>query len=311
MRISVLTEDFPDKTSWKTLKLYLKKDKKLSGHKAVTRSLLRGLRQAKLSFNYNPPLRLINKNVIVLSGVETLKRAIKLKEQGKIERLLAGPNILVFSDEHDSIISNPAIDYCIVPSDWVGSLYIRDNPQLKERIRVWAAGIDETYWTPVLQANNNKVLIYRKDSGFDFKPLIQCLEKVHFAHTSIAYGDYSEEDYRNILNKTSAAIFVSASESQGIALLEAWAMDVPTFVWDPGSAEIRSHMRQERIRNTSAAPYLSPSTGKKWKDIQELYKILEEFKARSYKYTPREWVINNMTDKRMAQALMNIFEEIK
>ena len=52
------------------------------------------------------------------------------------------------------------------------------------------------------------------------------------------------------------AVFMSRSESQGLALAEAWAMDVPTLVWqsppgEPGSV----------FSLSDPAPYLTSDTG--------------------------------------------------
>jgi hypothetical protein len=63
-----------------------------------------------------------------------------------IERIFAGPNIVVRSIDHDSIIASPEVDFVITPSDWVSKAYIdgksiwltndADNINLKLRIRM-------------------------------------------------------------------------------------------------------------------------------------------------------------------------------
>ena len=102
---------------------------KYRGHFAVTRSLVEGLRNTGASFNYNPryPWQLAD-TVIVLAGVSTLRQAIRLKKQGKIKKLFAGPNIVVFSSDNDSILAAPEVDAAITPSDFVIDLYLEDNP---------------------------------------------------------------------------------------------------------------------------------------------------------------------------------------
>ena len=55
-----------------------------------------------------------------------------------------------------------------------------------------------------------------------------------------------------------AGVFLSTFETQGIALAEAWSMDVPAIVWDPqGQAEWRGRTFTSR----SSAPFLTPATG--------------------------------------------------
>ena len=79
---------------------------KYRGHFAVTRSLVEGLDAIGASYNYNPkyPWELAE-TVIVLAGARTLRQAIKLKKKGRIKKLLAGPNIVVFSSDENSILA--------------------------------------------------------------------------------------------------------------------------------------------------------------------------------------------------------------
>ena len=52
------------------------------------------------------------------------------------------------------------------------------------------------------------------------------------------------------------AVFISRSESQGLALAEAWAMDVPTLVWQgpPGDGGSLFNL-------SDPSPYLTSHTG--------------------------------------------------
>lgn len=77
--------------------------------------------------------------------------------------------------------------------------------------------------------------------------------------------------------------FLSQSESQGIALAEAWAMDVPTFSWNPREFVYKMHT----FKNVSSAPYTTSENGTLWKDIDELYCALNLF-LKENTYSPRK-----------------------
>jgi len=47
----------------------------------------------------------------------------------------------------------------------------------------------------------------------------------------MVYGDYSLELWKGALVLSVAAFFMTGTESQSIALAEAWAMDIPTFIY--------------------------------------------------------------------------------
>ena len=114
---------------------------------------------------------------------------------------------------------------------------------------------------------------------------------------------FSPADYRQLLDRSAIAIFLSTFETQGLALAEAWSMDVPTLVWDPqGVAEWRGR----RFQSQSSAPYLTPATGRRWRGLDELGPALNEALANRSSFQPRAWVLANMTDAICSTALLGI-----
>jgi hypothetical protein len=106
------------------LKLHFKAMFLWGGHPAVTRSLISGLKQCDFNINYNPKsLEKIAKNVIVLSDVNALSQMIHLRENGILNQLFAGPNLVTLPEDENSILANQAIDKIIVPSDWVKEIF--------------------------------------------------------------------------------------------------------------------------------------------------------------------------------------------
>jgi glycosyltransferase involved in cell wall biosynthesis len=276
--------------------------KTLGGHYAVTRSLVQGLKKTGVDFNYNPSREKdIAENVIVLAGVERLKQAINLKNKGKIRMLLAGPNVVEDVRSENGIVANEAIDRYIVPSEWVKDLVIEDCGRLKDRVLCWSAGVDSEYWKPTVDAKDRKqVLIYWKTEPEEF-----CNEVIKFVREEgmnpalLQYGKYSVEEYKGLLDRSAYAIFISRSESQGIALAEAWSMNVPTLVFDPGEFFFGGRT----IYNVSACPYLTPSTGLNWKTLAELRNIIRD-KNSFTGFKPREYVLKRFTDEYSARQLI-------
>ena len=166
--ISILTE--PPSLYWfgrTMVKKILRKDNGSGGHPAVTRNLIEGLKKIDYSdFNYREWRKdRMYENVHVLAGVQTLRAAIRLKEQGRILQLSAGPNIVVFSSDHDSIIADERIDFFLCNSEWIKNQYIEMEPRLKGRLKVWPTGIDANRFKPTANMRRNQVLIYHKDES--------------------------------------------------------------------------------------------------------------------------------------------------
>ncbi len=282
--------------------------KTLGGHYAVTRSLVEGLKKNSVNFNYNPSREKdIAENVIILAGVERLKQAIELKKKGKIRMLLAGPNVVEDVRSENGIVAHEAVDRYIVPSEWVKDLVIGDCAGLKDRVLCWSAGVDSEYWKPTVDSKNRKqVLIYWKTEPEEFcKEVIAIVEEEGMSPVLLQYGKYSIGEYKELLDRSAYSIFISRSESQGIALAEAWSMNVPTLVFDPGEFFFGGRT----IYNVSACPYLTQSTGLKWKTTTDLRNIIRDKNAFAG-FAPREYVLNQFTDEYSARQLIDNLKKI-
>jgi hypothetical protein len=97
------------------------------------------------------------------------------------------------------------------------------------------------------------------------------------------------------------SVFISEKETQGIALAEAWAMNVPTLCWDSFS----SNMEGMVLMPTSSCPYLTRQTGARWRSVDDLRQLIYLYE-KSY-FSPRNWVISHMSDKVSAASLLETF----
>lgn len=280
---------------------------KYRGHFAVTRSLVEGLEAIEASFNYNPrfPWEIADR-VVVLAGVRTLRQAIELKRQGRIKKLFAGPNIVVFSSDHDSLIASPLIDAVITPSDFVNKLYLEDNPSLRGRIFSWPAGVDTDYWQPDLLRINNRITVFDKRSETDeplrVNPYIDFLIhagwQVDVLVRSRDHG-YTPEQYRKLLRNSCLMIgFTVGSESQGIAWTEAWSTDVPTLI-----LRNNSNILKGRRYSCSTAPYLNQMNGLFFDDLEDFKVQFSHWESHRDQFTPRAWTLVNMSDEVCASML--------
>lgn len=303
MDLTILTEYNNDLSLYAKWRAHLFGIKKITGHYAVTRSVLDGLEKIKYkSYNYNPLFeKELNQNVIVLSGIEVLQKMIKLKEAKKISKIYAGPNIMVRSNEYNGLLGSPVIDKVIVPSEWVKKAYIEDMPSLEEKIIIWAAGVNENLFDENLNSNfEKKILIYNKFQNIEFiDSITNLLSSLNLKYHIINYGEYKLEDYKHKLMQSSLMLFLSNSESQGIAVHEAWFMNVPTFILQTENLVINNKVYSE----FSSAPYVEEKNGDYFKNITELTSLLKNFHAE--KYTPKKIALEKYTDRACILDLLN------
>lgn len=284
-----------------------------AGHPAVMRSLLTGLTQAGVPFNYNPSrLDDVGDAVAVIADTLALKQAIAWKKSGRIKTLVGGPNLVVVPTEANSIIKSPELQMFLSPSQWPMDFWREVDPTIRLTIGIWPAGVDETFWQPSNhdKSNNKNVLIYCKaqSDGPNFYAQVEQHIRSHgWNPIRITYGSYGQQQYKDVLDQCRFAVFLSRSESQGLALAESWAMNVPTLVWNPGSNLIAGRI----FNGVSAAPFLTASTGLFWKNFDDLVALLQQFDAWYPQCNPRQWVLENMTDKISAHILLDLINNIE
>lgn len=282
---------------------------RVGGPAVVRASLLRGLEHLGQPYRFNPLADQVTCRVGVLSSTNALRWAIQAKNEGQIKYLVAGPNLVVLPDEHDAILANPTIDLVVTPSRWVSRWYAKTAPQLASKLVEWAAGVDETYWNPNQEPDDRPLdlLVYMKirepDNLFVLDQVVAELSDRGLSFKKLTYGTFQPEQYRRLLQNSRAVIYLTESESQGIALFEAWACDVPTLVWDRGFFRPKRYPPQD----ASSAPYLAPECGLRFRSTEDFLERFEAFMASWSEFTPRRFILDNYALTSAAQAYVRLF----
>jgi hypothetical protein len=273
------------------------------GHHALTRSVVEGLRAIEADFNFNPRRLGELARIVYAPANEALRQAAHLKRAGRVDLLVAGPVNAFSPFECDRILFTPEIDRWIVPSEWVRDLYQRQAPEVFPKLRVCPCGIDSDYWAPSSTAATKRVIVYSKNCSEALADEVdEIVSGSGFEPIRLRYGSYERSTFRDALNGSVGAVFLSSFETQGLALAEAWSMDVPTFVWDPRA---QTDWNGWTFQAGSSAPYLTPRTGRAWQTLGELNAVLDSFARKKERFAPRAWVLESMTDAICAQRLVD------
>lgn len=276
------------------------------GPQTVVANLAKGLGELKIDNKYNVKAKqILPEDILYINGsVGAVKWAIEAKKSGKISKLIVGPSLCVVPDITCKIIFDKNIDVIIQPSNWVKDLWTSLSPELAGKIVVWAAGVDLP--SENILRERKYCLIYQKDA--DEILLSRVVESVASAGLTpriIRYGHYRHKQYFNILRESKMMVYLSQSESQGIALQEAWAMDVPTLVWNRGYWQYKSYTwKDDKI----SAPYLSNETGMFFKDANDIKLRLPDFMNKLSAFTPRKYVLDNLSNRVAAERFIDIIK---
>jgi hypothetical protein len=286
------------KLGWKNLKY--------GGHPGVTRSVLTGMKELGIEHNYNPIFSFsIHEVVVVMSSVKALRQAIELKKKGKIKLLIAGPNVLDIPTDQDGVLESPAIDFCVVPSNWREKMYHEFSDKMHGRVFSWPSGIDTNFWKPTKSDKSQNIILYLKNRKLDEEFIVKVYNQLNekFTVDVIEYGKFERSDFKNKLDNAQSLVAITAgSETQGLVWAEAWSMNVPTFVYNH-----KIDIVQGKKIPSSAAPYIANENGQFFETEQDLINILEEKRI----YKPRKWVLEYMSDSASAQSLLNLISRFR
>jgi hypothetical protein len=275
------------------------------GHFGVTRSVVEGLRAIGADFNFNPVSFLELGRIVYAPANEALRQVIDLKRRGDVDFLVAGPVNALFVDECDGIMLAPEIDLAIVAHEWMVDFY-REAPELARKSRACPCGVDAEFWKPMGAPKERACVVYWKSGDERFCEEVEAivrragLEPVRVRSRHGQHSIFTPQELRAALDRAVISVFLSTFETQGIALAEAWSMNVPTVVWDPqGDAEWRGR----QFKSQSSAPYLTSSTGLAVRDVAGLGGAITQALATLDTFQPRGWVLENMTDAVCARKL--------
>ena len=268
--------------------------------KKILRKYSGGLMELKIPFKINPLFMKNNSIVHVLSGVKILEEMIQKKQSGLIKTLITGPTMVMTPFEQKKILLNKNIDAILVPSKWVADFYISLCPTLKN-VHIWPSGV----CIPKEESNKNgKILIYKKNIDQNiYNLIINILKNNKISFEEITYKKFSHQYYLNKLKQTPLVIYLQTSESQGIALQEAWAHNVPTLVYQNTTWSNKDYIwTDEKI----SAPYLNEETGL----FFTYNNFFEKFKSiQDKKINPKIYCSQELSDKKSVEILFDIIKK--
>jgi hypothetical protein len=277
------------------------------GPQSVLDSLTRGFKSLKVDYKLNPKTGGIPEGSVVgvLSNVDALKWAIQAKKAGQIKKIVAGPNLMILPTDGGRILFDKNIDAILLPSEWVKNFWLSLAPELGAKIRIWPAGVEIP---PVSDKPKIGCLIYKKrvDEKL-FLAIIKRLKDRNIGYKILNYGRYKREDYFELLDKSEFMIYFSESESQGLALIEAWMRDVPILARNRGFWEWKNYRWE--AENISA-PYLTNDCGIFFKDEEDFSGRLSFFleKLKSGQFQPRQYALKNFSDEIAAKNYLKFTE---
>jgi len=264
-----------------------------NGPAKVANNLVRGLIEISAEFSVNT----FSDFDIVLQNCDRLNH--------DLSNCFIGPNICTLPIDSSRVMNYESYKKIIVPCDWVKQLYMKWLPENK--LFVWAVGIDtDLFYDMSKEQKEIDCLIYfkRRDES-ELNSVIDFLTQKEQTYKIIRYGSYSEQDFIDTLKISRYGIVIDKCESQGIAIEEMMAINLPLLVWD---TPIWSDRGSEYSVPATSVPYWDETCGVKFYNISELENAFNFFIKNKETFTPRRYVQENLD---MAISAKKIIDAIK
>ena len=212
------------------------------------------------------------------------------------KKFIFGPHFSVFPNNKLLSINNINKNVIYIqPSVWVCELWKNYGAENIIPIKDFPFPVEIEKFCTNQRSQKNEVFIYFKRRN------LQELDYVkHFLNNrNITYKifdyvkNYSEEDYLKCLQNAKYGIIIDAHESQGFAIEEALACNVPLLVWNV------SFMSQEHGSNypnipCSSIAYWDERCGIYFYKVEEFEPSYNEFIAKLESYCPREYIMEHL-----------------
>jgi hypothetical protein len=280
-----------------------------SGPDKVVQNLIKGLSKLHYPYVINADI-----NSCLRTYIPNRRNALRLLAKAE-SKVVVGPNLYVLPQDICRKCDFSRSLY-VLPSEWNMVLWQELGFDLCP-LRVWPTGIDTDSFAPrELSFSNRRILIYHKERNpSELRTIESVVTRLHLEYTILYYGKYKQKDYIQALQNTSFVLWHGRHESQGLALQEALAMNVPVLVCDVASVFDQyqvgyRYVWPELCRNmpATAAPYFDESCGLKIRDLDELEEAIDHMFSKLDQFAARDYVLGNLSLAGQAKKMIELYE---
>ncbi len=282
----------------------------VNGPSKVVNNLIKGLKKLNYPFVLNKKIS-STPYAFIPNGKSNL---FALREK-KDTKVIIGPNLFIMSTDIPIYIRSyiKQASQFIQPCSWVVDLWKILDYRLTN-LNIWPTGIDIDEFIPSNSKKKKKVLLYHKLRPQEELILIKnVLDKMKLEYNLVIYGKYDEKTFKEILAETSFILWHGKHESQGIALQESLACNIPILVIECSSLWGQINFGYDNLFDklkkfkVTTVPYFDNTCGiivEKIDDLKDgINKISDEFTS----FAPRGYVEKNLNLSKQAKELLELF----
>jgi len=227
-------------------------------------------------------------------------------------KFLFGPHFSVFPDNSLHLIKGNNAVYNLL-STWVKNLWV-NNYEICSGLKfvTFPFGVDTNRFNQIkpLEQRDKVFIYYKRRKPEELNAIVQLLQKYNVPYQLFDYvRGYDETDYLNYLHDSKYGIWVDAHESQGFALQEALACNVPLLVWNVTSMNQEYGSSYADIPATTI-PYWDERCGEFFYNVNNLEIMFQSFLYKLDQYKPREFIVEQLSIEKCEDKLVAIINQI-
>ena len=223
-------------------------------------------------------------------------------------KFLFGPHFSVFPEKHTmDVIRRNKVVYA-QPSEWAAKIW--KDSELCKNIKVVPLpfGVDiEKFKDTKPNSKREYVSIYfKRRHPNELRFVANFLRAKNINYRIFNYVEnYNENEYLTYLQNSKFCFWLDAHESQGFALEEALACDVPLIVWNITSMK-QEHGSSYTDIPATTIPYWDERCGEYFYNVHELETVFNLFMSKLETYKPREYIVENLSIQKCEEKFVNL-----
>jgi hypothetical protein len=226
-------------------------------------------------------------------------------------KAVVGPNLYVLPRDIPPQTDLSGVLY-LHPCEWAVSVWKAAGFEACD-MAAWPVGIDLDEFRPGAKpAGSLEILVYHKQRSEDeLKRILASLEAASLRYRVIRYGSYAEGDYIAALERAGLVVWHGCHESQGIALQEALAMDVPVIVCDVTRlSEAVGGVFPPELDEVpvTSAPYFDATCGRRTYRLDDVGSMARQMLEEGSLFSPREYVETHLSLEGQARRFVALWE---
>jgi hypothetical protein len=237
--------------------------------------------------------------------------ALKYLSRSHDAAAVVGPNLFVMPDDIPSVVDLRGCLY-VHPCVWATNLW-REAGFDACPVAAWPVGIDLDEFSPSAAVERNAVLVYHKERPeSQLGNVVAAIRSAGHTVQVIRYGHYVESELVEAASSASVVVWHGCHESQGIALQETLALDVPIVLMDVtrlsqavGTYPFGTGYDDFRV---TAAPYWDDRCGVRVYTVDEVVPAVEHVLSHRSEFAPREFVRESLSLEKQARAFVGLWE---